>query len=67
MLGKPEKKAEELKAVGSKKPDVKAGASAKKVKVVEPEKDDEDSDEDDAFGSSDEEVLVRFCFELLFL
>ncbi|KAK7373242.1 hypothetical protein VNO80_06641 [Phaseolus coccineus] len=58
--GKPKKKAEEVKAVGSKKPDAKAGAPAKKVKVVEPEKDnedsDDDSDEDEAFGISDEEM-----------
>jgi len=62
MLGKLEKKAEELKALVSKKLDAKAGAAAKKVKVVEPEKDnedsDDDSDEDDALGISDEEVLV---------
>ncbi|ESW13241.1 hypothetical protein PHAVU_008G179800, partial [Phaseolus vulgaris] len=58
--GKLEKKAEEVKAVGSKKPDAKATAPAKKVKVVEPEKDNEDSDddsnEDEAFGISDEEM-----------
>ncbi|KAL9322699.1 hypothetical protein ACSQ67_010752 [Phaseolus vulgaris] len=47
-------------AVGSKKPDAKAAAPSKKVKVVEPEKDkedsDDDSDEDEAFGISDEEM-----------
>ena len=55
----------ELKSVA------KASGSAKQVKVVEPKKDneedsDDDSDDDD-FGSSDEEVLICFGFELLLL
>lgn len=60
-----------MKVLGSKKPDAKDGASAKKVKVVDPKKDneddsDDDSDEDDDFGSSDEEVMILYCFWCVF-
>lgn len=62
FLGKPEKKAEEARFVGSRKPLVSNGASAKQVKIVDPKKDEEhesgdESDEEDEFGSSDEEVF----------
>lgn len=59
--GKAEKKPEVSKASESKKPDAKASAPAKHVKVIDPKKDeheesDDDSDEDDDSGSSDDEM-----------